>query len=421
VNEPEIAEDKFADDAGGASSERPGEEIAGDRGIPSVNRVRSVQSRVSSALALALMSVMGLSLLGWYYSNAISRHRKAEHDARAPVQNRARGEMRLPPLGPFETPRLAGATLALSGAPADDKSSTAAAQLLGPPPELPPMNTLNSTGAAPYAAPNAKTPAQLSFERRLAGPVFASAANGSAPTDTASAPGGSSAGLAEQATAHESASAAAGERNMATLLQPTATPAVQANVLPTQRLLLPQGAFIDCTLETAIDSTLPGMTTCVTATDTFSADGTVVLLERGTKLVGETRGQVQQGAARLFVLWSEARTPTGVVVPLASPGTDELGRSGLPGEVDRHFWDRFGAALLISVVEGAIQAASQSQGGGGTVIYNPSTSSDVATEILKGTINIAPTVTKHQGDRIQILVARDLDFRRVYALHSQNP
>jgi type IV secretion system protein VirB10 len=208
---------------------------------------------------------------------------------------------------------------------------------------------------------------------------------------------------------------------MTILLQPTATPAAQARVLPTQRLLLPEGAFIDCTLETAIDSTLPGMTTCVTATDTFSADGTVVLLERGTKLVGETRGQVQQGAARLFVLWSEARTPTGVVVPLASPGTDELGRSGLSGDVERHFWARFGAALLITVVEGGIQAAAQSNGGGGTVIYNPSASSDVATEILKGTINIAPTITKHQGDRIQILVARDLDFRRVYALHSQTP
>jgi type IV secretion system protein VirB10 len=123
----------------------------------------------------------------------------------------------------------------------------------------------------------------------------------------------------------------------------------------------------------------------------------------------------------LFVLWSEARTPTGVVVPLASPGTDELGRSGLSGDVERHFWARFGAALLITVVEGGIQAAAQSNGGGGTVIYNPSASSDVATEILKGTINIAPTITKHQGDRIQILVARDLDFRRVYALHSQTP
>ena len=37
------------------------------------------------------------------------------------------------------------------------------------------------------------------------------------------------------------------------------------------------------------------MTTCITATDTFSADGSVVLLERGTKLVGETRGQVAAG------------------------------------------------------------------------------------------------------------------------------
>ncbi len=70
---------------------------------------------------------------------------------------------------------------------------------------------------------------------------------------------------------------------------------VRAEVLPAQRLLLPKGAFIDCTLETAIDSTLPGMTTCVMATDTFGVDGSVVLLERGTKLIGETRGQVQQG------------------------------------------------------------------------------------------------------------------------------
>jgi len=40
------------------------------------------------------------------------------------------------------------------------------------------------------------------------------------------------------------------------------------------------------------------------------------------------------------------------------------------------------------------------------------------TEVLRGTINIAPTVTKHNGDRIQVLVARDLDFRSVYELHA---
>jgi type IV secretion system protein VirB10 len=187
-------------------------------------------------------------------------------------------------------------------------------------------------------------------------------------------------------------------------------------VLPTERLLLPKGAFIDCTLETAIDSTLPGMTTCITATDTFSVDGKVVLLERGTKLVGETRGEVQQGSARVFVLWTEARTPTGVVVPLASPGTDELGRAGLAGQVDRHFWQRFGAAILISVINGALQAAVQSSSNNGTVIVNPSASQDVMTEVLKSTVNIPPTVTKQNGDRIQVFVARDLDFRSVYEL-----
>jgi type IV secretion system protein VirB10 len=182
---------------------------------------------------------------------------------------------------------------------------------------------------------------------------------------------------------------------------------------------LPKGAFIDCTLETAIDSTLAGMTTCVTATDTFGVDGKVVLLERGTKLIGETRGQVQQGSARVFVLWTEARTPKGIIVPLDSPGTDELGRAGLAGQVNHHFWERFGAAMLISTLDGAVQAAVQSSSrGGGTVIYNPSSSESIVTDVLKSTVDIAPTVTKRNGDRIQVFVARDVDFRSVYELRT---
>jgi type IV secretion system protein VirB10 len=209
-----------------------------------------------------------------------------------------------------------------------------------------------------------------------------------------------------------------GSGAIASLLKPTVTPAVRASVLPTQELLLPKGAFIDCTLETAIDSSLPGLSTCITATDTFGADGRVVLLERGTKLVGETRGVIQQGSSRVFVLWTEARTPTGVIVPLASPGTDELGRSGLPGAVNRHFFERFGAAMLISIIDGAVQAEVAAHSNGGAVIYNPTSSEDVMTEVLKGTVNIPPTVVKQNGDRIQVLVARDLDFRSVYELRA---
>jgi type IV secretion system protein VirB10 len=276
--------------------------------------------------------------------------------------------------------------------------------------------------------PPPKSPAELALERELSGPVFgpqgaASAfamAAGDALPGSAPGDGGPADGPTRRAAPGDGLSGrGVPGTELSTLLKSSVTAAAHAQMLPARRLLLPKGAFLDCTLETAIDSTLPGMTTCVTATDTFGVDGKVVLLERGTKLIGETRGQVQQGAARIFVLWTEARTPADVVVPLDSPGADELGRSGLAGEVERHFWQRFGAAMLVSVIDGAVETAVQSaRGSSGTVVVNPSASQDVLTEILKNTVNIAPTVVKRNGDRIQVLVARDVDFRSVYELRS---
>lgn len=360
--------------------------VPGERDTTIVNRAPSMQSRVSSMLAIGLVSILGLGLLAWYYANAMTRQSRARQSAQALSTSRAQGEMSLPSLGRIDPP---------APAPALDPISL---------PEVP-LETSPATGT--YGASLPKSPEQLQLERQLSGTVFSLqsvSSNSSVGISTqASSPGG---GLQQPS-------------ELGALLRPSASSSVRAQVLPTQRLLLPKGAFIDCTLETAIDSTLPGMTTCVMATDVFGVDGEVVLLERGTKLIGETRGQVQLGSARVFVLWTEARTPTGVVVPLASPGADELGRSGLPGTVNTHFWQRFGAALLVSVIDGTVEGAAQSaRGGNGTVIINPSTTQGVMTEVLKGTINIPPTVVKKQGDRIQVLVARDLDFRSVYELQS---
>ncbi|MGH8134411.1 MAG: type IV secretion system protein VirB10, partial [Steroidobacteraceae bacterium] len=289
-----------------------------------------------------------------------------------------------------------------------------------------PLGSAGAYAAMPggRAAPLARTPAELALERRLSGGVLAREADSeTARAPAARAPAADAASGLAAADSGGSGSASAhrdpGGEALAELLHAPPIRAVPAQLLPNRRFLLPQGSFIDCTLETAIDSTLPGMTTCITAADTFGADGKVVLLERGTKLVGETRGQVQQGQARVFVLWTQARTPAGVVVPLASPGTDELGRAGLPGEVQRHFWQRFGAAMLISLIDGAVQAGVQaSTRSSGTLIYAPSASRDVLTEALKDTAGIAPTVIKHNGDRIQVLIARDLDFRPVYELRA---
>jgi type IV secretion system protein VirB10 len=370
--------------------------VRGERSSAALAHAPSLQSRVSNLLAIGLMSLLGLGMLTWYYANAFTRQRHARQSAESSVAKRAQGgDMPLPSLGRIDPP-----TAQMPPPPADPVTQPSALSAT-PLREIP----LEATpAAAAYGVAPAKSAAQLALERQLSGAVF---------SPQSSPPTAPAAGTMPSPVAPQEP----GE--LRALLRPSETTAVRAQVLPTQRLLLPKGAFLDCTLETAIDSTLPGMTTCVMATDAFGVDGEVVLMERGTKLVGETRGQVQQGSARVFVLWDEARTPSGVIVPLASPGADELGRAGLPGSVDRHFWERFGAAMLVSVIDGAVQAAVQSsRGSNGAVIVNPSATQDVMTEVLKGTINIPPTVVKHQGDRIQVLVARDLDFRSVYELKS---
>jgi type IV secretion system protein VirB10 len=384
--------------------ETTAEAVAGERDATTVNRERSLQSRTSSVLAVGLMSALGLGTLTWYYATTVMRQSRARQSAQALSANRAQGEMALPTLGRITTPSWRASSEIPPAAPA-----TTVLQSVPLTPNVLTEAPQSGSGSAGYGSPP-KTPSELATERQLSGPVFAPP--GQATSSQVSNVAGAGGNSAQPSAGHEG-------DPLTTLLRPTATTSVQAQLLPTQRLLLPKGAFIDCTLETAIDSTLPGMTTCITATDTFGVDGKVVLLERGSKLVGETQGQVQQGSARVFVLWTEARTPVGVVVPLASPGTDELGRSGLPGVVNRHFWERFGAAILVSVIDGAVQGAVQSsRNSSGTVVINPSGSQDVMAEVLKGSINIPPTVVKQQGDRIQVLVARDLDFRSVYELRS---
>ena len=403
-----------------APDEGDAQSVRGERSVALVNAARSVQSRVSSALAAVLMIALGIAALAWYYAHALTRPAHARALAQSAATTRAQGEMALPSLGRITPPAATADPPPLQEVPRQSVEPQEP-----PLPEAhPPAGPWSSAAAADSVAAGrpggaaGKSPAELARERRLAGGVFARVSSPVAGPGPAGAPDMTGA----ESDGSVSLSRPAGDQGAGALqaLLKSGTPAtVQARLLPTTRFLLPKGAFIDCTLETAIDSTLPGMTTGVTAADIFGADGTVVLLERGSKLVGETRGQVQQGQARVFVVWTEARTPTGVIVPLDSPGTDELGRAGLPGEVERHFWERFGAAMLISVVNGAVQAGVQAANhSGGAVVYAPTTSQDVMTEVLRSTVNIAPTVVKHNGDRIQVLVARDLDFRSVYELRA---
>ena len=205
-------------------------------------------------------------------------------------------------------------------------------------------------------------------------------------------------------------------------LTPSRLSGVEAGRVANLSLLLPRGRTIECGLTVRIVSSLAGLASCVVTRNVYSADGKVLLIDRGSEAVGEYRSDVRPGQRRLFIIWTRIITPQGVVIDLNSPAADALGGTGLQGQVDDHWFERIGTAFLLSSVENGLSyAAAKAQGApaGQTIVLGSQaqTGSQMADRVLQQTIDIAPTLYKAQGDRAVIFVARDLDFTHVYRLH----
>jgi type IV secretion system protein VirB10 len=169
-----------------------------------------------------------------------------------------------------------------------------------------------------------------------------------------------------------------------------------------------QGTLIPAVLETAINSDLPGYVRAVVSQDVRSFDGSQVLIPRSSRLIGQYKSGLAAGQTRAYVLWSRLIRPDGVSVAIASPGTDEAGQSGLAGQVDNHFFKRFGSALLLSVV-----GAAGAIGSGGASLLMPGGGLSAAGVAAQQSGGIPPTVRVRQGQPIRVFTARDLDFSRV--------
>jgi len=205
-------------------------------------------------------------------------------------------------------------------------------------------------------------------------------------------------------------------------LKPTKLQATTARRLGDLDYLLTKGSYIDCALNTRLDSTVPGITTCTVTRNIYSDNGALLLVERGSTVNGEYRSNLKQGQARIFVLWNRIKTPEGVVIDIDSPATDSLGATGIPGQIDTHFWKRFGGAILLSLVDDAASiAASNTQSENAQINFNGTAdvTSDLAAEVLKNTVNIPPTLYANQGARVGIYIARDLDFSTVYGIEAK--
>jgi len=212
--------------------------------------------------------------------------------------------------------------------------------------------------------------------------------------------------------------------------------------------LIAQGTFIRGILETAIQSDLPGMVRAITTENVWSFDGRRILIPSGSRLVGEYKSGIAQGQTRVFIVWTRLLRSDGVSVQLASIGTDSLGRAGSSGIVDNHYLERYGSAVLLSLVGGVSQfiaglgQSNQSHQGRTITVTDPVTGqtttttvqpdgmlgnarqigaqqvsqtlTNLANEALKNSLQIPPTIHINQGTPITVFVRRDLDFSLFY-------
>jgi len=188
--------------------------------------------------------------------------------------------------------------------------------------------------------------------------------------------------------------------------------------------LLVRGTYVRCVMETRIVTDIPGFASCVVTEPVYSINGRKLLLPKGTKISGQYSGE--PNGPRVAVIWDRAITPTGIDVNLASPGVDNLGGAGHPGDYDGHWFSKMSAALMISLLADGLEYAAAKNGpttttttSAGTIVEQPfeSKTADTMERLANSALNKAiarpATVTINQGTMLNIYVAQDVDFSAV--------
>jgi type IV secretion system protein VirB10 len=127
--------------------------------------------------------------------------------------------------------------------------------------------------------------------------------------------------------------------------------------------------------------------------------------------------------------------PDGVDVQISSPATDQLGRSGVGGNVDNKYFETLSSSLLVTLMTIGGSAALDSvrkaqttstsnttdnQGNVTTTQTGETTDlavlegvenlSDISKKLAGSLISAKPTITIDQGTRVKVFVNKDIIF-----------
>jgi len=189
-----------------------------------------------------------------------------------------------------------------------------------------------------------------------------------------------------------------------------------ASLRKSRQYLLMRGTNIPCTILPRVITNYFSQPTCIVNEDVYSPEG-VVLIDRGSKVIGEQRTALRNGSKRVFIAWADIETNEGVSIKVDSMAADALGGAGVDAWIDKHWAERFGSAILLSFMDDLFEIiANEARRGGNPQNWENSTNnaSSMSQIALEDSIKIQPTGYIMPAKQVNIIVARDIDFTNIY-------
>jgi type IV secretory pathway VirB10-like protein len=190
-----------------------------------------------------------------------------------------------------------------------------------------------------------------------------------------------------------------------------AIPIIYNNLAPVKCY---QGQFLDgVLLHKLIADTEEAPVVVAVSKDFFDATAQYVAIPSGTRVIGRSQVVSYQGAARLYVWFDRLILPNGVSVPLPQSGNglDLQGSLGIVSDVNRHFWQKYGSALFVGLLDG-LSGLAQSNTSDAQMQYMFGRSSqnfgEINKEMMRSNGNIVPTISVNAGHKIKINLADDI-------------
>lgn len=175
---------------------------------------------------------------------------------------------------------------------------------------------------------------------------------------------------------------------------------------------------INAVLDDDLNSQIPGIAIAIVDKPLFSPNNKNILLPVFTKIVCEYEGLELQGQTRLPIKCIRAIRPDGVSIQLTDAVVaDQMGRSGLTGDVDNRTFEIYAGAFIMSGISALAQSGvnqnaatypnwrSNSQ----TVFSN--NIGQVTAEVIRKNIDLRPIVYIKAGTRLQIRPRVDIMFK----------